>query len=46
MGAGYHGGFGHSHGENKKIDSMRKPILKRGDVRYNAKKSAGLFIEH
>ncbi|MDY4677083.1 MAG: hypothetical protein SO373_08060 [Candidatus Borkfalkiaceae bacterium] len=44
MGAGYHGGFGHSHGENKKIDLMRKPILKRGDVRYNAKKVQGYLL--
>ena len=39
MGAGYKGGFGHTEGEKRKINSISKPISKRRDVRYSAKKT-------
>ena len=44
MGAGYHGGFGHSLGEQTKIALMNKPISKRGDLRYSAKKTQGYLL--
>lgn len=44
MGAGYRSGFGHTHGEKKKISSISKPISKRGDVRYSAKKTQGYLL--
>lgn len=44
MGAGYHGGFGHTNGEQSKIESISKPILKCGDVRYSAKKTQGYLL--
>ena len=44
MGAGYKGGFGHTNGEKRKINSISKPISKRGDVRYSAKKTQGYLL--
>lgn len=44
MGAGYKGGFGHSNGEKRKINSISKPISKLGDVRYSAKKTQGYLL--
>ena len=44
MGAGYHGGFGHTFGERNKICTISKPISKRGDVRYSAKKTQGYLL--
>ena len=44
MGAGYHSGFGHTNGEKRKINSISKPISKRGDVRYSAKKTQGYLL--
>lgn len=44
MGAGYHGGFGHTFGEQVKIASMNKPISKRSDLRYSAKKTQGYLL--
>lgn len=48
MGAGYHGGFGYTNGEKMKMSLINKPVTKRSDVRYNAKKIQGylLNIEH
>ncbi len=44
MGAGYRSGFGHTDGEKRKINSISKPISKRGDVRYSAKKTQGYLL--
>ena len=44
MGTGYKGGFGHTDGEKRKINSISKPISKRGDVRYSAKKTQGYLL--
>ena len=44
MGAGYHGGFGHTFGERNKICTISKPILKRGDVRYSVTKTQGYLL--
>ena len=44
MGAGYHGGFGHTNGEKRKISSINKPISKHRDVRYSAKKTQGYLL--
>lgn len=43
MGAGYRSGFGHTDGEKRKINSISKPISKRGDVRYSAKKHRVIY---
>ena len=44
MGAGYRGGFGHTAGESKKINSINKPISKSNEVRYSAKKTEGYLL--
>ena len=44
MGTGYKGVFGHTEGEKRKINSISKPISKRGDVRYSAKKTQGYLL--
>ncbi len=44
MGAGYHGGFGKTIGDRKKVNSISKPISKHGDVRYSAKKTQGYLL--
>ena len=46
MGAGYRSGFGHTDGEKRKINSISKPISKRGDVRYSVKKTQGYLLNY
>ena len=44
MGAGYHGGFGNTLGDKNKVVSINRPITRRGDVRYSAKKTQGYLL--
>ena len=45
MGAGYHGGFGHTKGaEHNKTTSTNQPVLRRSDVRFSTRKTEGYLL--
>ncbi len=44
MGAGYHGGFGKTYGEKSRLNNIKKPITRVGDVRYSSRKTEGYLL--